>query len=194
APSHAKAAPTRSFGSAPSGLLQRKCVCGGSSGLMGQCAECDEKRLQLQRRADDKSTSSYAPTIVREVLRSPGQPLDGKTRALMESRFGHDFSHVRVHADSRAAESARAVNAVAYTVGHDIVFSTRQYIPHTHVGQRLLAHELAHTVQNSDSPGLSHEMEISHPDAPAEREAENAAARFADNEPIQLFHRGATRL
>ncbi len=65
----------------------------------------------------------------------------------MEPRFGHDFSGVRVHTDSRAAESARAVNAHAYTVGNDIVFAPGKYQPDAHSGRELLAHELAHTVQ-----------------------------------------------
>ena len=65
------------------------------------------------------------PPIVHEVLHSPGQPLDPATRAFMEPRFGHDFSTVRVHTDARAAASARTVNALAYTVGRDVVFSGR---------------------------------------------------------------------
>ena len=65
----------------------------------------------------------------------------------MEPRFGHDFGQVRVHTDSSAAESARAVDALAYTMGKDIVFARGQYAPHTSAGQDLLAHELAHTIQ-----------------------------------------------
>ena len=65
----------------------------------------------------------------------------------MESRFGHDFSQVRVHRDAKAAESARAVNALAYTVGEDVVFGTGQYAPGSSTGQRLLAHELTHVVR-----------------------------------------------
>ena len=67
----------------------------------------------------------------------------------MESRFGHDFSQVRVHTDTRAAESARAVNARAYTVGRNVVFGSGQYAPGSGEGQRLLAHELTHVVQQS---------------------------------------------
>ena len=90
---------------------------------------------------------STAPPIVHDVLRSPGQPLNPNTRGFMESRFGHDFSQVRVHTDARAAESARAVNARAYTVGRDIAFGSGQYTPGSSTGQRLLAHELAHVMQ-----------------------------------------------
>jgi hypothetical protein len=85
--------------------------------------------------------------IVRDALRAPGQSLDATTRAWMEPRFGHDFSRVRIHTDARAAESARAVNALAYTVGRDIFFDAGKYAPHTRQGQKLLAHELTHVVQ-----------------------------------------------
>jgi hypothetical protein len=88
---------------------------------------------------------------VHEALRSPGQPLDAETRAFMEPRFGHDFSRVRVHTDSVAAASARAVNALAYTVERDIVFAQRQYEPTTTLGQRLIAHELTHVVQQGQA-------------------------------------------
>src|SRR6266446_3042495 len=68
-----------------------------------------------------------APPIVHQVLRSPGRSLDSATCAAMERRFGHDFGQVRIHADERAAESARAVNAKAYAVGNDIVFNSGEY-------------------------------------------------------------------
>jgi hypothetical protein len=139
------------------------------------------------------------PPIVQEVLRSPGQPLDAATRAVMEPRFGHDFSRVpshiaaqskltisqpgdrfeqeaertaarvtstvpqpgrghdfsevRVHTDARAAESARAVGARAYAVGRDVVFGAGQYAPGGREGRRLMAHELAHVVQQHGTPG-----------------------------------------
>jgi hypothetical protein len=70
----------------------------------------------------------------------------------MEPRFGHDFSRVRVHADARAADSARAVNALAYTVGRDVVFGGGQYVPQSAAGLRLIAHELVHVVQQWDTP------------------------------------------
>ena len=86
---------------------------------------------------------------VNEVLKSPGRPLDVDTRAFMEPRFGHNFSQVRVHTDSRAAESARAVDSLAYTIGSDIVFGANLYSPELAHGRQLLAHELAHVVQQS---------------------------------------------
>jgi hypothetical protein len=104
-----------------------------------------EKRIQRKTIGDGQPLT--APPIVHEVLRSSGQPLDAATRGFMEPRFGHNFGHVRVHTDTRAAESARAVNALAYTVGRDVVFGAGRYEPGTAAGDRLLAHELTHVVQ-----------------------------------------------
>jgi hypothetical protein len=105
----------------------------------------------LQRSPRDQVSLSSVPPIVHEVLRSQGQPLDAKTRSFFEPRFGHIFSDVRVHADPKAAESARAVNALAYTVGRGVVFGEGQYQLSTAKGQRLLAHELAHVIQKRKS-------------------------------------------
>ncbi len=110
-------------------------------------------RMSLQRRPMAPLKSLMAPPIVHEVLRFPGQPLDPATRAFMEPHFGHDFSRVKVHTDAKAAESARAVNALAYTVGRDVVFGGGQYIPGTTLGRKLLAHELTHVVQQSNASG-----------------------------------------
>ncbi|MGB9632210.1 MAG: DUF4157 domain-containing protein [Chloroflexaceae bacterium] len=118
------------------------------------------------------------PPIVHEVLRSPGQPLDAETRAFMEPRFGHDFSRVRVHTDARAAESARAVNALAYTVGRDVVFGAGQYAPGASAGRRLLAHELAHVVQQGDLKldFPQHRLIVSIGDQASEIEADRASS------------------
>jgi len=123
--------------------LQRKCSCGGGK---EDCEECKEKGT-LQRKASGATEMSQAPAIVHDVLRSGGTPLDRATRSFMETRFGHDFSHVRIHADTQAAESARAVGALAYTVDNRIAFDSSRYAPHTQQGRRLLAHELTHVVQ-----------------------------------------------
>lgn len=85
--------------------------------------------------------------MVNSVLARPGQPLDATTRGFFAARFGHDFANVRIHADSEAAESARSVNALAYTVGPDVVFGAGRYAPDTRDGQQLLAHELTHVIQ-----------------------------------------------
>lgn len=90
---------------------------------------------------------SDLPPLVRRVIDTPGEPLDFATRRNMEARFGHSFQDVRIHTDSLAAESARAVYAHAYTVGEHVVFDAGKYRPQTAEGQHLLAHELAHTIQ-----------------------------------------------
>lgn len=90
-----------------------------------------------------------SPSSISAVLRQAGRPLDPATRAFMEPRFGYDFGDVRVHDDTKAAESARASNAAAYTVGRDIVFGSEQYRPRTPPGRELLAHELVHVIQQT---------------------------------------------
>ena len=187
-PSATSAPPVRS------NLLQRKCACGGTLGPTGECEECRRKRAARecwQRKVAQPSTlnpvkgrgpngalrpqHSEVPPIVHEVLRSPGQPLDAETRAFMEPRFGHDFSNVRVHADARAAESARTVNALAYTVGRDVVFGTSQYVPKSPIAQTLIAHELAHVLQQDSAPigDLSLAPSNSAPEEVANRVASN---------------------
>lgn len=105
------------------------------------------------------SLDSVGPPLADGAPRSSGQPLDPTTRGFMESRFGHDFTNVRVHADARAAESASAVDARAFTVNRDIVFGAGQYEPQTKPGRHLLAHELTHVVQQQSggrpSDGMS---------------------------------------
>ncbi len=85
----------------------------------------------IKMQAQKAMTSPTVLPIVRDVLRSSGKPLDPATRAFMGPRFGHDFSQVRVHAGTRAAKSARAINALAYTVGNEIVFAEYEYGPNT---------------------------------------------------------------
>jgi hypothetical protein len=136
-------------------LLQRKCACGQHTIAGGECAECRQKREgMIQRAAISPASVNGVPSIVHEVLSSPGQPLNAGTRAFMEPRFGYDFSQVRVHTDARAAESAQAVNALAYTVGRGVVFGEGQYAPETSGGRRLLAHELTHVVQQGSSTSI----------------------------------------
>lgn len=88
-----------------------------------------------------------APRALGQIAGTPGQPLGQATQRFMESRFGHDFRHVRIHADDEAAQAAREVHARAYTVGRDIFFRSGEYSPHTARGRQLLAHELTHVVQ-----------------------------------------------
>jgi hypothetical protein len=114
----------------------------GSSGQ-----EEEEEILQTKGISDQKSeiTNDLESNIY--TLRSAGKPLPESSLSLFESRFGKDFSHVRVHTDTRASESARALNARAFTVGQDVIFGSGQYSPGTGEGRKLLAHELTHVVQ-----------------------------------------------
>ncbi|HEX6710723.1 MAG TPA: DUF4157 domain-containing protein, partial [Rubrobacter sp.] len=219
-----------SFTPGQTGILRRKCACGGTPGPDG---ECRKKRLGLQRRATSQtelpdttagtfvgshpghdfgrmrvyapgvqtqlrvnapgdayeqeadrvaervmrmpraqlqrdlagggrgaeqpaggSGMTEAPPVVHQVLSSPGLPLDESTRAFFAPRFGRDFGNVRVHTDAAAARSARAVDALAYTIGRDIVFGSGKYEPGTDNGRRLLAHELTHVAQQDSHTRL----------------------------------------
>jgi hypothetical protein len=141
--------------------------------------------------AVNKSPVNDVPLIVHDVLHSPGQPLDYSTRASMEPRFGHDFSKVRVHADTKAAESAGTVNALAYTVGRDVVFGLGQYAPATTQGRKLLVHELAHVVQQGSGyePGRPEALRVA-PHDHYENAAEAVASRFADGQNASLSSAG----
>ncbi len=158
-----------------SGVLQRKRSFDKAAGL----AERDDERGEhsdLQRRATNQAEPATVPPIVHEVLRSSGQPLDVTTRAFMEPRFGHDFNHVRVHTDARAARAARAVNALAYTVGNDIAFGKGQYAPDNTEGKRILAHELTHVLQQkTHQNSMQTKLSIGKPANAAERQADDVA-------------------
>lgn len=143
-----------------------------------------------------RAQPATVPPIVHEVLCSPGQPLDSATRAYVEPRFGRDFSQVRVHTDAKAAGSARAANALAYTVGRDVVFGTGKYAPMTHEGRRLMAHELTHVVQQVNQSSLQSKLEIGGADNPFEREADSVATSVLNSQPFtqNLLHRQAQQL
>lgn len=92
---------------------------------------------------------THAPPILREALSSTGQPLDSAARDFMETRFGRDFGDVRLHTNPQAARSAAALDARAFTVGRHIVFAEGQFALATADGKKLIAHELAHVVQQA---------------------------------------------
>jgi len=113
--------------------------------------------IQEEELLQAKSMGDVTPEVTLDLesqintIRGGGKPLSEYERAFFEPRFGVDFGQVRLHSDARAAESAWAVNARAYTVGRDVVFGAGQYVPGTTEGQRLLAHELTHVMQQSQS-------------------------------------------
>jgi hypothetical protein len=117
-----------------------------------KCAACEEEEKVRMKPAGAARSVGAAPPIVHEVLREPGRPLDVKMREFFEPRFGMDFGDVRIHDDKAAAESARSVGALAYTVGRNIVFGNGALTADADAGRRLLAHELAHTVQQGGAP------------------------------------------
>lgn len=164
--------------------LQGRCACGQHTIAGSKCAECRQR--SLQRRRTNRSELSTVPPIVREVLCSPSRPLDTTARGFVESRFGHDFSQVRVHTDPWAAESARAVNALAYTVGRHVVFGAGQYAPGTVAGKRLLTHELAHVVQQSGSQVGVQAQSVISADHPSEREADRAAEAVMAGQEVTM--------
>lgn len=151
----------------------RRCACRGKGG------DCQERREHggVRRSASAPSAPGLAPPLVHAVLRSAGRPLHDGTRAYMEPRFGHSFAHVRIHADARAAESAAAAQANAYAVGRDVVFGAGKYAPGSAEGRRLIAHELAHVVQQSGGgeAACTSSLEVGAPDAAEEREADSVA-------------------
>jgi Domain of unknown function (DUF4157) len=137
----------------------------------------------LSRNTAPGSSSEAVPDSVASHVdrtRGQGQPLDGATRSDMENHFSRDLSGVRVHTGENDARAARNAGAQAFATGRDIYFAADRYQPQTNAGRRLLAHELAHTVQNGTAPPVRKAKEgMSSPDDPEERAAERAADRVS---------------
>ncbi|MGF6806727.1 hypothetical protein OKW30_001853 [Paraburkholderia sp. Clong3] len=146
------------------------------------------RHVCIQRDAAGPAIDHDAPERVRSVVESPGTPLDSATRETMEPRFGYDFSQVRVHADDHAAESARAVGAHAYTAGSHVVFAGGQPSPGSAAGDRLMAHELTHVVQQSQGPvagtAVADGLSVSDPADAFEQDARRQAAEPAPRNEI----------
>ncbi|HLJ33067.1 MAG TPA: DUF4157 domain-containing protein [Ktedonobacteraceae bacterium] len=130
----------------------------------------------MQRAAVNTEQIDQVPSIVHDVLRTPGQSLDTGTRTFMETSFGHDFSHVRVHTDTQAEDSAHSVNALAYTVGSHVAFGQGQYRPDTPSGKQLLAHELTHVVQQGTPVPPANMLTVSNPHDASEQTAHRMAS------------------
>ncbi|MBB2496657.1 eCIS core domain-containing protein [Aquipseudomonas ullengensis] len=177
-------------------LLQRKCACGATAGG-GECSSCAAKREQsLQRRASGTPAAAI-PASVDQVLASPGRPLDSATRQFMESRFQADFAGVRIHDDAAAAQSARDVQAQAYTVGQNIAFDSGQYRPDSPGGRFLLAHELAHTLQQQglQRSGSAPISDYGSDYQRLEMDADRAATAVLSGQPVpSVAHAGGVRL
>jgi hypothetical protein len=162
------------------------------AGLPGVLSPASVTRLQ--RAAGNASVGGALgeeeQSPVKEVVgKGGGQPLDAGVRSTMEASFGTDFSSVRVHTDGRASESAKAVQAHAYTVGNDVVFQSGQYAPDSPSGQRMLAHELTHVVQQrqgqvagTPAPGG---IQVSDPGDSFEQAAERTADKVMAGAAVQ---------
>ena len=157
--------------------LMRKCACGGAQHGGAECEDCQKKKGTLQRLATGPAVG--VPTVVHEALRQPGRPLDPGLRQFMQPRLGHDFSRVRLHTDGAADASARAVNALAFTVGNDVVFGAGQFEPTSACGRRLLAHELTHVIQQSAAGATGLPTRIGEPGDAYEQEADRVASRVS---------------
>lgn len=168
--------------------IQRACDCGGKSPHGAECEDC--KKRKLQRRADG---SAAPPTLdtgavahVDRALAGGGQPLEPAARGFLETRFGADFSRVRVHTDGAADASARALGAQAYAMGEHLVFGAGLYTPHTRGGLWLLSHELAHTVQQRLGGPVTqaHTEEAESTADPSETAANRAADAVLDGQSL----------
>src|SRR3989454_7082682 len=160
----------------------------GPEALMNGCTDAltPAAVMHLQKTAGNATVSAaleeQEPSLVKNVVGSGGgSPLDNDTKGFMESRLGADFDDVRVHTDAAASESARSVQAHAYTVGSDVVFQSGQYTPESDSGKRMLAHELTHVVQQRSGPvsgtPAAGGIKISHPSDRFEQAAESSADR-----------------
>jgi len=127
--------------------------------LMPEQPSLEFPRVQTKHVDRSDAGQTTAPPIVNEVLASSGQALDRSVRGVFEARFGHDFSQVRVHSGPLAEQSARDLNASAYTVGHNIVFGVGRFAPGTPEGRRLIAHELSHVLQQQHGDTSRYEVQ-----------------------------------
>src|SRR6266511_100714 len=170
----------------PGPLIQRECACGGT------CSTCNgfpsavsaqppagklESNSLIQTKRTPGSTNTETATHDFTIPTGGGEPLAEAPRNLMEARFGRDLGDVRVHTDDKASASAEALQANAFTSGRDIYFGRGKYAPESSDGQFLLAHELTHSIQQSDGALLQsatfsgNEVTISRHDDPLEHEA-----------------------
>jgi Domain of unknown function (DUF4157)/D-alanyl-D-alanine carboxypeptidase/Zinc carboxypeptidase len=168
--------------------LRRVCSCPTtSSGTTAECAECrKEATLHRSPYSTPSRGTRNAPETVHRVLGSAGEPLALPTRALMEQRLGHDFGHVRVHADAEAARSAKEVHARAYTVGHHVVLGSGEGSPHTESGFRTLAHELVHVAQQSAVTKVPESLPVISREDESERHAEGVARSIVSGHSTEV--------
>lgn len=195
---HAVMSDSQAAAFSPSTLHQavQRCACGGSA--TEPCEKCrgqgkpDEGKAGLLQRASGTSQlgGTTAPGIVAQVLAESGEPLEAGARTFLEPRFGFSLANIRVHHDAKAAASASSVMARAYATGNHIVFNRGEYTPQSPAGRRLIAHEIAHVVQQGAASseqvvqrqafGVHESTFAAAPPAgvPAEKWSENAEAAY----------------
>ena len=172
-------------------VVQRQCACGGT------CAKCQEEEQQRPvqgtvQRTVQRSSAAPAPTEFEGIPSSTGAQLDAASRRPLEAHFGTDLGDVRVHTGSEAAKSATSLDALAYTSGRDIYFAPGMYAPASDSGRRLLAHEVAHVVEQGSGkePTIATKsasgVKIGAPDDILETEADQAAEDFISGAPGEL--------
>jgi hypothetical protein len=179
----------------PAALLELQRLAGNTS-VSRLVAQTDQEAAS----EDEASTESTASTEASAATASPspvldvvgkggGAPLGDNLRSEMEGRLGADFGDVRVHRDATASESAKAVDAHAYTVGNDVVFRSDRWAPDSEAGKHTLAHELTHVMQQRAGPVAGTEtgdgIRLSDPADPFERAADrNADVAMSAIEPV----------
>ncbi|MDB5285239.1 MAG: hypothetical protein JWR05_188 [Mucilaginibacter sp.] len=151
-----------------------------------KCAECEEEEKQKLQRKESGISVPVVSSAVSETLQSAGQSLDITTRSFMEPRFGFDFGKVRIHNDSQAQQSAKDINALAYTHQNNIVFGAGQYQPQTDPGRKLLAHELTHVIQQSSMPNRAGEFHIGEQNKLFEQQADNNSGQLLTEDTQSL--------
>lgn len=169
---------------------RKTCACGNMVGAGGECEACRLKRLARQNSALQGSAMTSAPTIVglnraeQMLAANVGRPLEPDTKEQFEARFGQDFDQVRIHTDDQAAAAAQALQAKAFTAGKDIAFNRGTYNPNTPSGQKLLAHELVHVVQQRT--GIHLKEDSGEGDILQEKQADSAAPVASSNHAANL--------
>jgi hypothetical protein len=171
--------------------LQTKTVVDQITPLVQRQIEPEEEEEVIQTERGSGQTPKASSGLEGQIrsLKGGGQPLPASTRAFFESRFGHEFSQVRLHTDHEAAEAARSVNAKAFTVGIDVVFGSGEYSPNTSGGRQLLAHELTHVVQQKhlSSPSINtNELGKDTTGNKNEQEADQLAKQFLSRNVEEL--------
>jgi hypothetical protein len=166
-------------------VLQRKCQCDDHTSAEDKCDACSEGPNLLQRSSSLQRHAEVIPPAVEETLGMPGQPLSEATRSFFEPRFGRDFSNVRIHTDPAAADSARAVDADAYTVSQHIVMGSNGFDADSSEGRALLAHELTHVMQQESAVPAHAGRAAIDPDPGLEAQAQRAAHDVSVHQPAR---------